>query len=447
MATDRIETYVRHHNIGEICKTEQNFITVITWITTQYEDIFELSAEQLVWVKFLYPLFNGAYQEQKDVILYAKQIGQIACFNINHIPCDWKNCSLYIKYESINNLLPMTTIFLTELGILNNRRELNSNLHQYIIQLSEPIEHGSVISFVDQPSTESYNIYWMWQQHKLCDFTIFAKNRQFPVHKIVLYLRGGTYFSTIFDDEHKHQELTISDISVDMILVYINFIYTGESQNIDPIELFKLVYDLGQETLIKICLNLLNASAGLDSLKQLQSTNPHPVLENMISSLEGYDLDVKNYIRRHDIQKILESPKIFNRAYMKNHNSIWLEILYSILVTAYRQTSNLVLVAKVPDNSPTLIYVLRDDFFDTKTQNFKDLSCTLRANYLIPVSKMDLGYLYQWLVELGISVVMKEVSGYHDYTYYLYIPLFEHISPGYIISPLVLDVPNGQHES
>lgn len=132
-----------------------------------------------------------------------------------------------------------------------------------------------------EPLNVNY-LYNMYLEQKFTDFTISTNNRDFHVHKVLLYAHGGNFIQTFFNTnvgKANNHKLLLSHYNNHTIQLYIKFVYKdvaafNKMSNIDMdtwIKLYKLAHYLDFERLLKYILNIINWKSCINDIPKLKN--------------------------------------------------------------------------------------------------------------------------------------------------------------------------------
>ena len=227
---NKIGHYIRKHDLNKLLESEHIFVASFLMDMKKYQEIANKKQEQIVWAKFLYPLFIQHYQSKTDLVLLAKQFKNWSCFNlpgppgaagtIEALPRNfWQNCLLTIHVETVSSLFLLTTFFLSDLGLEFLDQEFydrtGSPIQHYTIRFSQPVSSGTVILPL-KLTNQSINLSNLFEHEQTTDFRLISNRKWVQLHKVILYLRGGNYFVNLFDSE-TIQSLEVGNIDIQTI--------------------------------------------------------------------------------------------------------------------------------------------------------------------------------------------------------------------------------------
>lgn len=307
-----IKFYVKYHRLDKLFEEEEIF--------RQAYKLYGGRKTDKNWIAYLHKICRDAYLTNSVITIYEMQEPDFVCVKLG-VMATADNCD-YVSPNS-THLLSDADLILSIMGIKTEMMTDHSEVGVFLLNLDfqdlpspdiiEPILTSSEVNLHTQ-------LYQAYLDQKFTDVTLVANNKNFKLHKVVLYSMGGDYFKRLYNSKFgqppselllpgyrglplDENSKILSDIeptsnySSQTISLYIDYLYLEsvafENQpDIDIIELFELAQACFQHNLQIDCLNLINAQAtpkDLPALEDLNQRYPNSFLTKIISSLKSFN--------------------------------------------------------------------------------------------------------------------------------------------------------------
>ena len=184
-----IKFYVKYHRLDKLFEEEEIF--------RQAYKLYGGRKTDKNWIAYLHKICRDAYLTNSIITIYEMQEPGFVCVKLG-VMATADNCD-YVSPTS-THLLSDADLILSIMGIKTEMMTDHSEVGVFLLNLDfqdlpspdiiEPILTSSEVNLHTQ-------LYQAYLDQKFTDVTLVANNKNFKLHKVVLYSMGGDYFKRL----------------------------------------------------------------------------------------------------------------------------------------------------------------------------------------------------------------------------------------------------------